>query len=288
MSSVTMSYSLLVMTYDRIYALRDPYGNRPLCVGTMYSTPYPNNGEIRKALAFIAASESCAIESVAELKCEVKPGEIIELSRSGIRSVLQDNKCNLSGKSAAGFWLKNRSLKQILLAPFPIPRRQLQWGSPRRYEQVLHRNSYVGRSFIQPNTALRQKAILKKFGVIRENVEGKRIILIDDSIVRGNTMGIIVRMLRAHGATEVHLRIASPPLKFPCFMGINIPSKNELIAANFSVDEICSQLGADSIHYLSIGGLKRAVMGGIARLTDAKKGHCMACITGEYPKKLDW
>uniref|UniRef100_A0A0M3J909 Amidophosphoribosyltransferase (inferred by orthology to a human protein) n=1 Tax=Anisakis simplex TaxID=6269 RepID=A0A0M3J909_ANISI len=148
----------------------------------------------------------------------------------------------------------------------------------------LHRNSYVGRSFIQPSTELRQKVVLKKFGVISENVIGKRIILVDDSIVRGNTMAKIVRMLKAYGAKEVHLRIASPPLKYPCFMGINIPSKKELLAANFTVDEICAQLGADSIQYLSIEGLVRAVRGSSNR----ENGYCTACLSGEYPTELEW
>uniref|UniRef100_A0A0K0D8C3 Pribosyltran domain-containing protein n=1 Tax=Angiostrongylus cantonensis TaxID=6313 RepID=A0A0K0D8C3_ANGCA len=130
-----------------------------------------------------------------------------------------------------------------------------QSGVP--YEPCLHRNSYVGRSFIQPCDKTRQSAIYKKFGVIRQNVNGRRIVLIDDSIVRGNTMRIIVQMLRKAGAKEVHLRIASPPVKFPCFMGINITTTDELLASGKDIEEIAEYIGATSVMYLSLEGLKK-------------------------------
>jgi amidophosphoribosyltransferase len=120
-----------------------------------------------------------------------------------------------------------------------------------------------------------------------DNIVGKRIILVDDSIVRGNTMAIIVRLLREYGASEVHLRIASPPLRHPCYMGINIPSVKELIAADRTVDQIAEKLGADSIKYLSVDGLKEAVQSGL-RKTKSTVGHCTACLTNEYPVPIEF
>ncbi|VDK20138.1 unnamed protein product [Anisakis simplex] len=225
MNSISMSYSLLVMTYDRIYALRDPYGNRPLCVGST-----------RKPFAFVAASETCAIQSIAEVKCEVKAGEIVEISRHGIRSIFQMHSAKpsfcifeyvyfaradsiiggrqvQSVREECGRILADESyIEADVVSTVPDSASAASIGFAKqsgiRYEQVLHRNSYVGRSFIQPSTELRQKVVLKKFGVISENVIGKRIILVDDSIVRGNTMAKIVRMLKAYGAKEYQTKIA--------------------------------------------------------------------------------
>ncbi|KHN72280.1 Amidophosphoribosyltransferase [Toxocara canis] len=316
MSSLRLSYSLLVMTYDRIYALRDPYGNRPLCVGTLYCSTEHDAKAPKQPYAYMAVSESCALPSTALLKCEVKAGEIIEITRSGIRSMCQMKpavpsfcifeyiyfaRCDsfLEGQQVQSvredcgrILAEESSIDADIVSTVPDSATAASIGfaekSGIRYEQVLHRNSYVGRSFIQPNTELRKKSVAKKFGVITRNVTGKRIVLIDDSIVRGNTMGIIVRLLKEHGAKEVHLRIASPPVKYPCFMGINIPSTKELIAANRSVDEISEEFGADSVRYLSIEGLQRAVVSGIKRQPNSEIGHCMACLTGQYPIDLDW
>lgn len=127
------------------------------------------------------------------------------------------------------------------------------------YKSVFTRNAYVGRSFIQPSTALRQSAVARKFGVLGVNFVGARIVLVDDSIVRGNTMQPIVKLLRDNGAKEVHIRIASPPVRHPCYMGINIPSREELIAAKKDVEDIRQHMGADSLAYLSVDGLKAAV-----------------------------
>uniref|UniRef100_A0AC35EZC3 Amidophosphoribosyltransferase n=1 Tax=Panagrolaimus sp. PS1159 TaxID=55785 RepID=A0AC35EZC3_9BILA len=155
------------------------------------------------------------------------------------------------------------------------------------YEPVLYRNVYVGRSFIQPNNEMRQSAVTRKFGVLKDNVVDKRIVLIDDSIVRGNTMRIIVSMLKEHGAKEVHLRIASPPLRYPCCMGINIASKNELIASNLDENQIAESLGADSVKYLTLEGLEKAVQKG-AKLPIESIGHCVACLNGKYPVSIDF
>ncbi|VDM53976.1 unnamed protein product [Angiostrongylus costaricensis] len=282
MAAINMSYSLLVMSYDRLYAIRDPYGNRPLCVGTIYETEEMRGSPV----AYCAASESCALPSMANINFEVGAGEIVEISCKGIRSVCQ-MKPNTSQAMCIFeyvYFARNDSIiegqqvqsvreqcgRTLALESHVdadivsnVPDSSIaaaigyaaQSGVP--YEPCLHRNSYVGRSFIQPCDKTRQSAIYKKFGVIRQNVSGRRIVLIDDSIVRGNTMRIIVQMLRKAGAKEVHLRIASPPVKFPCFMGINITTTDELLASGKDIEEITEYIGATSITYLSLEGLKK-------------------------------
>ncbi|CAJ0578597.1 unnamed protein product, partial [Mesorhabditis spiculigera] len=317
MSAFETSYSLLVMTYDRMYAIRDPWGNRPLCVGTMYANGGVANGSTPQPLGYVAASESCALPHTAKFEMEVKPGEIIEISRNGFRSVFQ-----MKPHSPAAFCIfeyvyfargdtilegqQVQSVREetgrIMAKESPVDADIVtnvpdsstaaaigyaeQAGIP--YEPSLHRNAYVGRSFIQPNTELRQSAILRKFGVLRKNVQDRRIVLVDDSIVRGNTMGIIVRMLKEAGAKEVHLRIASPPLRHPCFMGINIPSSDELIAANKTLEDMEKVLGVASLRYLSVEGLKAAVAKSIHSERGFEPGQCTACLTGNYPVKIDF
>nr|CDJ92365.1 Glutamine amidotransferase and Phosphoribosyltransferase domain containing protein [Haemonchus contortus] len=313
MSSLNMSYSLVVMSYDRLYAIRDPYGNRPLCVGTIY------NKEKTPAtpVAYIAASESCALPSSAKLNFEVQPGEIVEVSRKGIRSVyqmkpqspqamcifeyvyfarndsiMQGQQVQTVREQCGRILAQEKHVDADVVSNVPDSSTSAaigyaaQSGIP--YEPCLHRNSYVGRSFIQPSNAMRQSAIHKKFGVLRKNVEGRRIVLIDDSIVRGNTMRILVEMLWNAGAKEVHLRIASPPVKFPCFMGINIPTAEELLASKRNLAEITEHIGATSVEYLSVEGLLKAVQSGIERRTNFDIGHCTGCLTGKYPVAIDF
>lgn len=187
------------------------------------------------------------------------------------------------------------------------------------FTEVLCKNRYVGRTFIQPSTRLRQLGVAKKFGALSENVKGKKIILIDDSIVRGNTIGPIIKLLRDAGAKEVsflhliivffflmfvificylydhlqvHIRIASPPLKYPCYMGINIPTREELIANKLDSVKLAKHVGADSLSYLSVEGLVEAVRYRMDNRESNYIGHCTACLTGEYPDELpgdlDW
>ncbi|CAI4230691.1 unnamed protein product [Auanema sp. JU1783] len=310
MSAINMSYSLVVMTYDRMYAIRDPYGNRPLCVGTVYD----KQGD---PLAYCAASESCALPGRGKLNFEVQPGEIIEISRSGIRSVCQmqpqtpqamcifeyvyfsrgdtvlEGQQVQSVREECGRILASEShVEADVVSNVPDSSTAAAIGYSERsgipYRPCLHRNSYVGRSFIQPNNQMRQSAIYNKFGILRQSVSGKRIVLIDDSIVRGNTMKILVKMFIDAGAKEVHLRIASPPVKHPCFMGINIPTKEELIAAEHSLDEIREHVGAHSVRYLSVEGLKKAVQSQIQKRANFEVGHCTGCLTGKYPVNIDF
>jgi len=160
------------------------------------------------------------------------------------------------------------------------------------FAEVLCKNRYVGRTFIQPSTRLRQLGVAKKFGALSENVAGKRLILIDDSIVRGNTIGPIIKLLRDAGAIEVHIRIASPPLLYPCYMGINIPTREELIGNKMSPANLAKYVGADSLAYLSVDGLVRAVKLNMKIRNPKVAGHCTACLTGEYPggipEELSW
>lgn len=155
------------------------------------------------------------------------------------------------------------------------------------FAEVLCKNRYVGRTFIQPSTRLRQLGVAKKFGALSENVAGKRLILIDDSIVRGNTIGPIIKLLRDAGATEVHIRIASPPLLYPCYMGINIPTREELIGNKLNKDELAKYVGADSLAYLSVEGLEMAVRQNLKTKNPDQVGHCTACLTGKYPETLE-
>lgn len=160
------------------------------------------------------------------------------------------------------------------------------------FAEVLCKNRYVGRTFIQPSNRLRQLGVAKKFGALSGNVQGKRIILIDDSIVRGNTIGPIIKLLRDAGATAVHIRIASPPLLYPCYMGINIPTKDELIANQLNAAQLAKHVGADSLAYLSVEGLEQAVRSNQKTTRPDQAGHCTACLTGEYPggipEELSW
>jgi amidophosphoribosyltransferase len=173
-----------------------------------------------------------------------------------------------------------------------------------RYTEVFCKNRYVGRTFIQPSARLRRLGVAKKFGPLIENFRGKSIVLVDDSIVRGTTIGQLVRLLKDAGALQVHIRVASPPLHHPCYMGINIPTAEELIANHLSPEKLASTLGAASLVHLSVEGLKTSVQSGIREAqrqwprstandqvreaTSHAVGHCTACLTGEYPVELEF
>ncbi|XP_023018672.1 amidophosphoribosyltransferase [Leptinotarsa decemlineata] len=327
MQMAPLSYSLCIMLKDRIYAVRDPYGNRPLCLGQIMP---PNvealsgykDGEISPD-GWVVSSESCAFLSVTRFFREVQPGEIIELSRQGIKSV--DVVPPPEGKSIAFcifeyvYFARPNSMfegqevysvrvhcgRQLALehpvdadmvGSVPESGNAAAFGYSKQSKiplgELLTKNTYVGRTFIQPNNRLRQLNVALKFSAILTNVKGKRIILIDDSIVRGNTVGPIVKLLRRAGAKEVHIRVASPPLKFPCYMGINIPTKEELIMNKLqNTKEFAEKVGADSIEYLSVEGLVKAVQKDSVS-SGRPSGHCTACLTGEYPgglpEELSW
>ncbi|XP_059169351.1 amidophosphoribosyltransferase-like isoform X2 [Physella acuta] len=322
MQETVTSYSLLIMLKDRIWAVRDSYGNRPLCIGKLLPTDAftGKRPELSDDCeAWIVASESCTFHPMgAKYVRDVLPGEILEITKDGIFSrcivprpeaqppafcifeyvyfarpdTVFEGQMVASvrrrcGKQLAEEWPVNVDL--VSTVPESATPAAMEYANALNipYMEVLCKNRYVGRTFIQPCTRLRKLGVAKKFGPLVDNFLGKRIVLIDDSIVRGNTMAAIVALLKRCGAKEVHIRVASPPVKYPCYMGINIPTREELIANMVPMDQIAKEFGADSVKYLSLEGLKKAVTEGISE--DQESGHCTACLSGEYPvKKLDW
>ena len=286
------AYCLLVLTTDRLVGIRDPLGIRPLCLGRL-----PDGGSI-------IASESCALDTVgAGLVREVEPGEAIELGRGAPRAEqllpsVRKATCmfefiyfarpdsRLQGQSLYEA-RRNMGRQLALEAPadadivIPIPDSATpaavgyaeQSGIP--FSEGLIKNRYITRTFIQPNQRLRNVGIKLKFNPLREILKGKRVVLVDDSIVRGTTTRKVVEELRSAGAIEIHMRVSSPPIQWPCFMGIDIASRTELIASGRSVKEVEQVIGADSLRYLSKAGLLRAVPN--------VNGFCMACFDGDYP-----
>lgn len=281
------------MLKDRIYAVRDPYGNRPLCLGKIVplsSGRRIQNGHTHNGVSngncngtsdeydpegWVVSSESCGFLSIgARYVREVEPGEIIEMTKNGIRTVdmvgrpddkkqafcifeyvyfarsdsIFEGQMVYSVRLQCGRELAREAFVEAdIVSSVPESGTAAAHGYAREsgipFAEVLCKNRYVGRTFIQPSTRLRQLGVAKKFGALSENVKDKRLVLIDDSIVRGNTIGPIIKLLRDAGAKEVHIRIASPPLKYPCYMGINIPTQEELIANKLNPSELARYVG---------------------------------------------
>ncbi|KAM9329024.1 amidophosphoribosyltransferase [Gastrophryne carolinensis] len=333
MNETPTSYSLLVMHNDEIYAVRDPYGNRPLCIGRLIPVTSEERGKKSDTEGWVVSSESCSFLSIgAEYYREVLPGEIVKISRDGVQTL--DIVPRQKERQTSAFCIfeyvyfarpdsifegqmvysvRRRCGQQLaieapveadLVSTVPESATPAALGYAEKcgiqYVEVLCKNRYVGRTFIQPNMRLRQLGVAKKFGVLSDNFVGKRVVLIDDSIVRGNTISPIIKLLRDSGAKEVHIRVASPPIKYPCYMGINIPTKEELIANRPEFSDLAGYIGADSVVYLSVDGLTSAVREGIKSFKEQQNGfngpttlpsslgHCTACLTGEYPVELEW
>jgi len=292
------AYSVVILTRDRVYAVRDPWGFRPLSVGLL-----PSGGHA-------AASETGALRT---LGCkairEVRPGEIVTLSDTALtvtqalppakplaRCVFEmiyfsrpdavwDGKSIHQVRQRLGHELARECPTEAdVVVPVPdsaIPAAigySMESGIP--YNDGFIKNRYVGRTFIEPTDSLRKRGVALKLNVINENILGKRVILIDDSIVRGNTTGQIVRLLYEAGAEEVHVRVTCPPIAHPCFMGVDMGTYEELIAHRLSVEEIRRHIGAHSLYYLSLEGMRRAI--------GYQDGYCEACFTGEYPLPVNW
>ncbi|MCB9549198.1 MAG: amidophosphoribosyltransferase [Myxococcales bacterium] len=304
MTRVQGAFSLVVLAGGALYALRDPLGLRPLCLGELIG----GQGEV---VGHIVASESAAFGTVgARFVREVAPGEILRLDADGVARLRAPEEARrpalcvfeyvyfarpdsqLEGRDV---YMARMALGRELAAEHPADA-DLVIGVPDSatpaamgyaaavglpYGEGLMKNRYIGRTFIQPGEALRRSSVRLKYNPIRENLAGRRVVLVDDSIVRGNTMGPLVRLLRQAGATAVHVRISSPPVRHPCFMGIDLASHAELVADRLSVDEVCAHIGADSLGYLSVEGMGRAVG------TGPRRGHCAACFTGDYPVNVD-
>ncbi|XP_037818364.1 amidophosphoribosyltransferase [Lucilia sericata] len=325
MTLAPLSYSLVVMHKDKIYAVRDSYGNRPLCIGKIVPiTLGAGSVDDCPAEGWVVSSESCGFLSIgARYVREVEPGEIVELTRNGFRTVdiverpdykrmafcifeyvyFARSDSTFEGQMVYSVRLqcgrelfRESPVAADIVSSVPESGTAAAHGYAREsglpFAEVLCKNRYVGRTFIQPSTRLRQLGVAKKFGALSENCEGKRVVLIDDSIVRGNTIGPIIKLLKDAGAVEVHIRIASPPLLYPCYMGINIPTREELIANKLNPNELAKYVGADSLAYLSVEGLVRAVQYRKASTNPLKSGYCTACLTGEYPgglpEELSW
>ena len=294
------AFSLVMISPDRIFAARDPRGFRPLAMGRIPA----HGGEKHDSIVF--ASETCAFDLIgATFERDVKPGELVIVGPEGITShtyapALAQSSCifehvYFSRPDSRVFGRPVQESREDLgrqlarEAPaeadvvVPVPDSGVtaavgyaaESGIPFRFGLI--RNHYVGRTFIEPRQSVRDFGVKLKINPVRSLLEGKRVVLIDDSIVRGTTSRKIVRMVRSAGAKEVHMRISCPPTISPCFYGVDTPSKKELIAANKSVEEIREFIGADSLAYLSLPGLKKACGDG------EKTSYCSACYTGSYP-----
>src|SRR5947208_12597089 len=294
------AFSLVMISPDRIFAARDPRRCRPLAMGRMPALA----GEKQDTIVF--ASETCAFDLIgATYERDVRPGELIVVGPEGITSRIY---ATPAAQSSCIFEHVYFSRPDSLVFGRPVQDsreelgRQLARESPADADIVvpvpdsgvtaamgyasesgipfrfgLIRNHYVGRTFIEPRQSVRDFGVKLKLNPVRSILEGKRVVLIDDSIVRGTTSRKIVRMIRSAGAKEVHMRISCPPTISPCFYGVDTPSKKQLIAANKSVEEIREFIGADSLRYLSLEGLKKACDDG------AQTRYCTACYTGSYP-----
>src|SRR5437588_1194366 len=297
------AFSLVMISPDRIFAARDPRGFRPLAMGRIPQ----QEGQKQDTIVF--ASETCAFDLIgATYEREVKPGELVIVGPEGITSrfyspIASQSSCIFehvyfsrpdslvfgrpvqASREGLGRQLaREASADADSVVPVPdcgvtaAVGYAAESGLPFRF--ALIRNHYVGRTFIEPSQSVRDFGVKLKLNPVRSLLEGKRVVLIDDSIVRGTTSRKIVRMIRSAGATEVHMRISCPPTVSPCFYGVDTPSKKQLIAANKSVEEICDYIGADSLAYLSLEGLKKACGEG------EKISYCSACYTGNYPTDI--
>lgn len=292
MNDIKGSYALVIVTPRRLIGIRDPQGIRPLCIGKLDES-------------YLLASESCAFDAVgAEFIRDVKPGEIVLIGEDGIKSVQTeaptksrlcifefvyfarpdstiDGASVLQARIDAG---KRLAIEHPVDADIVIgtPDGGLnaalgysrQSGIP--YGQGLLKNRYVGRTFIQPEQGQRESGVRIKFNAMKSEIAGKRVVMVDDSIVRGTTTRRIVQMLKDAGAKEVHMRVSSPPYKFPCYFGIDISSSKQLVASRHTVEEIRQMIGADSLGYLSLEGLLQIPSG-------ANCTFCAACFNSEYP-----
>ena len=293
MKKIEGAYSLVIMSPRKLIGARDPFGFRPLCIGKRDNT-------------YFLASETCALDTVgAEFVRDVEPGEIVTITKDGIVShrelcfkdpsrqarcifeyiyfarpdtVIDGVGVNSSRIKAGRFLAEDSPVEADLVVGVPESGNPAAQGyamaSGIPYGTAFIKNSYVGRTFIKPKQSMRESSVQVKLNVLKENVKGKRIIMIDDSIVRGTTCRRIVHMLKDAGASEVHVRISSPPFLHPCYFGTDIPSEDQLIATGKTVEEIRDILGADSLAYLKE-----------ERLPELSEGlpYCSACFSGNYP-----
>jgi amidophosphoribosyltransferase len=285
------AYSLVIMTPHELFAVRDPFGVRPLCIGTIDG-------------GWVVASETCALDHIgADFVREVQPGEIVVFDAGGIRSYPEESR----KKGACIFeYIYFARPDSVINGRLLYPARKAMGAGLAREHPVeadmvmgvpdsataagigyaqesgiplaegLIKNRYVGRTFIEPDQRMRDLGVKMKFNPLPQMLDGKRLVVVDDSIVRGTTTPSVVKILRKAGAKEIHMRICAPPIRYPCFFGVDMATRRELIAAKKSIPEICEFIGADSLGYLSIEGLIDAV-------ALPRNLFCLACFTGDYP-----
>jgi amidophosphoribosyltransferase len=295
LSQVEGAYSLVMLTRDEMYAIRDPRGFRPLNLGRIGGT-------------WVVASETCAFDLIdAEYVREIEPGEMLRISRSGIESirfapekphqycifehvyfsrpdsVIFGRPVNQSRERLGRLLAREHPVEADIVTPVPdsgVPAAigfAADSGIP--FRMALIRNHYIGRTFIEPEQAIRDFGVKLKLNPVRRMIEGQRVVLVDDSIVRGTTSRKIVRLVREAGAAEVHGRSSCPPTISPCYYGVDTPRRDELIASQHNVEEIRQYLSADSLGYLSLESLRLAV-------EDTEGKFCTSCYTGSYPTEL--
>ncbi|MDR0908991.1 MAG: amidophosphoribosyltransferase [Spirochaetaceae bacterium] len=299
------SYALLVLTEDALVGARDPSGIRPLCLGRIPGKTKDDTD------AYLLTSESCAIDAVGgEFIRDIEPGEMIIIREGEVLSFTFSEKTpravcafeyvyfarpdsHIDGQDVyearlkAGEILgKEAGVAADLVIGVPDSGVPAAIGYGRAtgtpFGLGIVKSKYVGRTFIAPEQASRERAVSVKHNVIRSEVQGKRVVVIDDSIVRGTTSRRLVSILRAAGAKEVHFRVSSPPVRFPCYFGIDTPHRKDLISNLNSENELCKSLGADSLAFISVGGLLQS-MGSQVNEPGPGCGHCLGCFTGEYP-----
>ncbi len=286
------AFCFVFMDERSVFAARDPHGVRPLSIGRL-----PNG--------FVIASETCALDIVgANLVRDVEPGELVRIDERGLHSVrfaespkrslcvfefvylarpdsrIREHTVHEVRREMGRRLAKEHPADADLVIPVPTTGHSAAQGfselSGIPYGDGLYKNTYVGRTFIQPSQALRDRGVKLKLNPLPESIRGRRLVVIDDSIVRGTTQKQVVAALREAGATEIHVRITCPPVQWPCFYGIDFPTRQELIAADLSVEQICAYIGADSLGYLSLEGMVESAGGEVS-------SFCRACFDGEYP-----
>jgi amidophosphoribosyltransferase len=292
------SYALAVLTDDALVGARDPNGIRPLCLGKISG-------------GWILASESCAIDSVGgEFVRDIEPGEVVIINKEEVLSFTFSEKTR---RAACSFEYVYFARPDSAIDGVDVYGARIRAGEILGRESVVSadlvigvpdsgipaaigygkatgtpfglgivKSKYVGRTFIAPDQALRERAVSVKHNVIQSEVQGKRVVLIDDSIVRGTTSRRLVSILKKAGAREVHIRVCSPPVRFPCYFGIDTPHRKDLISNGNSVGELCASLGADSLAFISVEGLLES-LDSLPRKDGPPQGYCLGCFTGEYP-----
>ncbi|MDY5123990.1 MAG: amidophosphoribosyltransferase [Treponema sp.] len=291
------SYALCIMSEDCLIGVRDPNGIRPLCLGKI--------GD-----GYVLASESCAIDAMnGELVRDIEPGEIVIINKDGITSLKQEEKIQ---KQTCVFEYVYFARPDSIIDGIPVQEARYKMGAVLAKESKVNadvvvgvpdsgigaaigyskeagipyvagivKNKYIGRTFIAPTQAERENMVFVKLNALKSDLDGKRVVVIDDSIVRGTTSRRLVQILRRAGAKEVHFRVSSPPVKFPCYLGIDTPSKNELISSTHELEEIRKEIGADSLSFISLEGMLSA----LRECNKNADGFCKGCFCGEYPVK---